>query len=83
MRTTLTCESLDRLDQLDRRLLILQQMLFAASHDKSGVPFSTAEASPMYYGLTELLGETRRGIRAALRTRASKPPSTTARAKRA
>jgi hypothetical protein len=54
----------DECEALSRRLLVIEQMFVAASHDRSGEPFSNQEASDMYYGLAELLQDIRRGLKA-------------------
>lgn len=62
MCDSLTTDPHDRLHTLTRRLLVLQQMFFAASLDQQGQPFTTLEASDTYFGLVELLRETREEI---------------------
>jgi hypothetical protein len=54
----------DECEVLGRRLLVIEQMFVAASHDRSGEPFSNQEASDMYYGLAELLQDIRRDLKA-------------------
>ena len=54
----------DECEALGRRLLVIEQMFVAASHDRSGEPFSNQEACDMYYGLAELLQDIRRDLKA-------------------
>jgi len=56
----------DECEALARRLLVIEQMFVAASHDRSGEPFSNQEACDMYYGLAELIQEIRRDLKAVI-----------------
>ena len=53
----------ERVDALTRRLLVLEQLFMAASHDPDGRPFSTTDGSAMYYGLVEIVREVREELR--------------------
>ena len=53
----------ERVDALTRRLLVLEQLFMAASHDPDGRPFSTTDGSAMYYGLVEIVQEVREELR--------------------
>ncbi len=50
--------------RLDRRLLIVEQLMRAASVDPNGQPFTIAESSQFYHGVAELLLEARQVLHA-------------------
>jgi hypothetical protein len=56
----------DECEALGRRLLVIEQMFIAASHDRSGEPFSNQEACDLYYGLAELIQDIRRDLKALI-----------------
>ena len=55
----------DRLAALDRRLLVIEQLMFSAALDPDGRPFTGPEAASFYQGVGELLRDVRQELRAA------------------
>ena len=49
--------------RLNRRLLVVEQLMRSASVDPDGSPFTTAESSQFYYGVAELILEAREALR--------------------
>ena len=50
--------------RLDRRLLVVEQLMRAASVDPNGQPFTIVESSQFYHGVAELIVEAREALRA-------------------
>ena len=55
----------DRLASLERRLLVIEQLMFTAALDPDGRPFTGPDAASFYQGVGELIRAVRRELRPA------------------
>ncbi len=52
----------DEIGQLNRRLLVVEQLMRVAGADPDGRPFTTADAAEFYLGVAELVAEVRQAL---------------------